>query len=114
MPCDSINVVSVKLETADFGLLKKALEALGWNPVGVECDRILSFFADGFGYAMITKGQLSLRGRQVIGREAEELATQIKREYATQVVTASAQRFGWVANRQKDNPYKIQLRARGR
>lgn len=85
MPCDRISLTSIRLDkNTDAGILFKALETLGLNPVK---DRHLIHFGSGETYNTKT-GEMRASPRLDI--------TEIKKAMGGEIIKARASKFGWM------------------
>ena len=86
MPCDQISYTTVDIDKMDGPLLVEALHALGYTPTR-------NGAAIQFGPHRYEAGRLTFRNMNESAQQA--LVNQIKQAYSTEVVKATAVRFGW-------------------
>lgn len=91
MPCDTINIASVKLGKVDPPTLKAAMEALGYQPYNWELD----------GETLRISGAVT----------SADLTAKVKREVTKQSVLSQAKRFGWSAKELPNGKIEV-LKAR--
>lgn len=107
MPCYSRIESTVELgQNTDPLLLAKAMQALGY-----EVERLGQKPADGFAFA---KGSLDgefVGGRLTFWSVRAIDQNEIKRAYSTEVVKATAQRFGWQVKQASPNKFQLSRRA---
>lgn len=99
MPCDTIQTSTINLgNIGDRGLLKKALEEMGYR-VTLTSDRIQ--FGNGRnGGVVYADGRVDLQGA------ATELSVnEIKRAYSVEAVKLASQKFGWSVRQTADNKF---------
>lgn len=109
MPCDQIITNKIDLKVENYGLLCRALTALGMDMVSMHDDKkngFISFYDKQSGRTCyVRNGQLELP----VGREA--LADQIKQQYSREVLTVASQKFGWRMEQAKEaNTYNFSKR----
>lgn len=114
MPCDTVRTsrVELRLDATDLGLLKKALESLGYEAnVG---NKLVTFNDKTFnvrGEYNITSGRLTA---ETIGNTRFDLNA-VKRAYSEQVVNQQAEQMGWEiswsTNEQGEREFEVQRRS---
>jgi len=103
MPCDTIQTNTVDLSASDHGLLRLALEALGYDVQSHLNGASLLFYRRGSYVGVHEAGKLEV----VQGADIDA----IKRAYSTQVLKAGAARFGWRLQQKDDTRFAIARRA---
>lgn len=112
MPCDTIQTTTIQaeLKNINWKLLKKALEAMGFNVN--EKNGMLTFYGvhkdtgthHSGGYA---NGKFV---EQVQGSAKPLEVNAVKRAYAAQIVQVGAAQFGWKLTKSGKNTYEAQKR----
>ena len=91
MPCDQVRTTTLALGKVDAGMMKAALQALGFTRIELHAERLS--FSHGTrscaGRLDLRTGRLTMTGNQPLAEN------EVRRAYSTEVVRATARRFGW-------------------
>jgi hypothetical protein len=99
VPCDSIQVMGVKLAVADLDLFVAGLKELGYANA-VKRNTLVTFgLGESFDKAT---GELQVRATTDVAR--------IRKSYASQVALAKARKFGWQVRKIGEFQYELAKR----
>lgn len=108
MPCDQVRTTIVDIAKLDGALLQAALRSLGYE-VSMQGEEILFKDLPTWRTHRYANGKLYLSG--VV--ETDRLTNRIKQAYSTEVVKATAKRFGWTLKQDAKNQNKFNAIRRG-
>lgn len=102
MPCDQIrrSKVSFKIDVTDLDLFRKSMKKMGFNHVSKGQSREL--YSDMYG----NSAELKSGGLEVTSTQKFDM-DKLKREYSTEVVKDTCERYGWSLNETSENEYEI-------
>lgn len=116
MPCWTKVKATVELKNPNRELLEKALAALGYriNDAAYNAQFNAVLTADNFttktSVVLMADGTLSVNGSSAMVGAIGDHVNALKRGYASQVVAASAQKFGWQVTKKADNRFQLMRR----
>ena len=107
MPCWTVTESAVDLDGANATLLQRALQSLGYSNLKLHTQ---GFSMDRFSdrSSVVMRGGRVTVGSGNQGANLAALASEVKRQYSTNVVLAAAQRYGFRVRQRGENSFALQ------
>ena len=95
MPCYEVRTVNVKFKARHLGLLKKAIEALGWKCAGIS-GGLMRVETDTSRFTLDLMSQ-----KAVILSSQQSQLNQLKQQYSKEAIKRAAKLQGWQYKQQE-------------